>query len=47
MAVVFEFSEERSGENVREFLTLDSSQAWQGTLVTDGFSGRTACFDMA
>ncbi len=44
-AVVFEFSEGRSGENVREFLKLDSPQAWQGTLVTDGFSGYTACFD--
>lgn len=44
-AVVFEFSEGRSGENVREFLKLDTPQAWQGTLVTDGFSGYTACFD--
>ncbi len=43
--VVFEFSEGRSGENVREFLKLDTPQAWQGTLVTDGFSGYTACFD--
>jgi transposase len=41
-AVVFEFSETRSGENVREFLRLDSPNAWQGTLVTDGFSGYTA-----
>ena len=38
-AVVFEFSETRSGENVREFLRLDTPLAWQGTLVTDGFSG--------
>jgi transposase len=38
-AVVFEFSETRSGENVREFLRLDTPQAWKGTLVTDGFSG--------
>ncbi|WP_291015357.1 IS66 family transposase [Hydrogenophaga sp.] len=38
-AVVFEFCESRSGENVREFLRLDTPQAWQGTLVTDGFSG--------
>jgi transposase len=44
-AVVFEFSEGRSGENVRDFLKLDSPHAWQGTLVTDGFSGYTACFD--
>lgn len=44
-SVVFEFSEGRSGENVREFLKLDTPHAWQGTLVTDGFSGYTACFD--
>jgi transposase len=44
-AVVFEFSEGRSGENVREFLRLSTPNAWQGTLVTDGFSGYTACFD--
>ena len=44
-AVVFEFSEGRGGENVRAFLQLDTPQAWQGTLVTDGFSGYTACFD--
>ncbi|MEY2872688.1 MAG: hypothetical protein RLZZ373_59 [Pseudomonadota bacterium] len=41
-AVVFEFSETRAGENVREFLKLDTPQAWQGTLVTDGFSGYNA-----
>src|SRR5574343_1000152 len=41
-AVVFEFCETRSGENVREFLKLDTPRAWQGTLVTDGFSGYTA-----
>jgi len=41
-AVVFEFSETRSGENVREFLKLDTPQAWRGTLVTDGFSGYNA-----
>jgi transposase len=38
-AVVFQFSETRSGENVHEFLRLDGADAWQGTLVTDGFSG--------
>jgi len=41
-AVVFEFSESRSGENVREFLRLDTPKAWRGTLVTDGFSGYNA-----
>ncbi len=44
-AVVFQFSESRSGENVREFLRLDTPQAWQGTLVTDGSSGYSACFE--
>ncbi|SEB19849.1 Transposase [Variovorax sp. YR216] len=44
-AVVFEFSETRSGENVREFLQLETPSAWKGTLVTDGFSGYRACFD--
>lgn len=32
-AVVFEFSETRSGENVREFLRLNTPNAWKGTLV--------------
>ena len=41
-AVVFEFCETRAGENVREFLKLDTPLAWKGTLVTDGFSGYTA-----
>jgi len=41
-AVVFEFSQTRSGENVREFLQLDTPRAWRGTLVTDGFSGYNA-----
>jgi transposase len=41
-AVVFQFAEGRSGENVQQFLQLDTPQAWQGTLVTDGFSGYTA-----
>jgi transposase len=45
-AVVFDFSETRSGENVREFLQLDTPYAWQGTLVTDGFSGYRGCVDM-
>lgn len=44
-AVVFEFSDTRSGHNVREFLQLDTPQAWQGTLVTDGFGGYSGCFD--
>jgi len=41
-AVVFRFAEGRSGENVQQFLQLDTPHAWQGTLVTDGFSGYTA-----
>jgi transposase len=45
-AVVFDFSETRSGENVREFLQLDTPGAWKGTLVTDGFGGYRGCVDM-
>lgn len=44
-AVVYEFCETRSGENVREFLQLDTPQAWKATLVTDGFSGYSACVE--
>ena len=44
-AVVFEFCETRSGENVRDFLKLETNQAWKGTLVTDGFSGYTGCVE--
>jgi transposase len=44
-AVVFNFAETRSGENVRAFLRQDSEQAWKGTLVTDGFSGYKASFE--
>lgn len=35
----------RSGENVRDFLQLETPNAWKGTLVTDGFSGYSACVD--
>jgi transposase len=44
-AVVFNFAETRSGENVRTFLRQDSEQDWTGTLVTDGFSGYKATFE--
>jgi transposase len=44
-AVVFEFCETRSGENVRDFLKLETNQAWKGTLVTDGFSGYAGCIE--
>ena len=44
-AVVFEFCETRSGENVRDFLKLETDQAWKGTLVTDGFSGYAGCVE--
>jgi transposase len=42
-AVVFDFSETRSGENVREFLRLGTPSAWQGTLIAEGFSGYRGC----
>lgn len=44
-AVVFNFAETRSGENVRGFLRQDTEHAWKGTLVTDGFSGYKATFE--
>ena len=48
-AVVFNFAETRSGENVRAFLGQDGAQGsnkgWTGALVTDGFSGYKATFE--
>ncbi|WP_418319047.1 IS66 family transposase [Piscinibacter sakaiensis] len=44
-AVVFNFAETRSGENVRDFLGLEGDKPWKGTLVTDGFSGYRATFE--
>jgi transposase len=44
-AVVFNFAETRSGENVREFLGQNGKQPWMGKLVTDGFSGYHATFE--
>ncbi|WP_155633636.1 IS66 family transposase [Burkholderia cepacia] len=46
-AEVFRSSETGSGENVREFLRQETSATWQGTLVTDGFSGYAAYVDKA
>jgi hypothetical protein len=45
-AVVFNFADSRSGENVRQFLQLPGPQGWKGKLVTDDFSGYKACFEM-
>lgn len=44
-AVVFNFAETRSGENVREFLGHNGDRPWKGKLVTDGFSGYQALFE--
>jgi transposase len=44
-AVVFNFAETRSGENVREFLGQNGAHPWKGKLVTDGFSGYKATFE--
>ncbi|MCE2692603.1 MAG: IS66 family transposase [Rubrivivax sp.] len=44
-AVVFNFSETRSGDNVREFLGQNGEDPWKGKLVTDGFSGYNATFE--
>lgn len=48
-AVVFNFAETRNGDNVRGFLRQDDpthEQGWNGTLVTDGFSGYKATFKL-
>jgi transposase len=45
-AVVFDFAEGRSGENVRGFLGLGKERGWKGKLVTDDFSGYKACFEL-
>ncbi len=45
-AVVYRFADSRSGVNVRQFLGLEGGgQAWQGTLVTDDYTGYKACFE--
>jgi hypothetical protein len=44
-AVVFNFAETRSGENVRDFLGQNGEHPWKGKLVTDGFSGYKATFE--
>jgi transposase len=45
-AVVFDFADSRSGENVRGFLGLSKDGGWKGKLVTDDFSGYKACFEL-
>ncbi len=48
-AVVFDFAETRGGQHVRDFLGLPgtaSKSGWQGSLVTDDFSGYKALFDL-
>jgi transposase len=48
-AVVFNFTESRGGQHVREFLGLPNHAdrpPWQGRLVTDDFSGYKACFEL-
>ena len=44
-AVVFDFADSRSGQNVRDFLGLPGKDGWKGKLVTDDFSGYKACFE--
>ncbi|MBK7615620.1 MAG: IS66 family transposase [Burkholderiales bacterium] len=48
-AVVFDFAESRGGQHVRSFLGLKGhpqNPGWQGSLVTDDFSGYKACFEL-
>jgi len=44
-AVVYRFADSRSGLNVRQFLGLEEGRPWQGTLVTDDYTGYKACFE--
>jgi transposase len=48
-AVVFDFAETRGGQHARDFLGLPgnaSKLGWQGSLVTDDFSGYNALFEL-
>lgn len=48
-AVVFDFTESRGGQYVREFLGLSGRAdraPWKGRLVVDDFSGYKACFEL-
>lgn len=48
-AVVFDFAETRGGQHVRDFLGLPGTTdkpGWQGSLVTDDFSGYKALFEL-
>ncbi|MGH7633195.1 MAG: IS66 family transposase, partial [Gemmatimonadaceae bacterium] len=48
-AVVFDFTESRAGQHVREFLGLSGRAdraPWKGRLITDDFSGYKACFEL-
>ncbi len=44
-AVVYRFADSGSGVTVRQFLGLEEGAAWQGTLVTDDYTGYKACFE--
>jgi transposase len=45
-AVVFDFADSRSGENVRGFLGLSKEGGWKGKLVTDDYKGYKACYEL-
>lgn len=48
-AVVFDFTDSRGGQHVRDFLGLPGTPGkpgWQGKLVCDDFSGYKACFEL-
>ena len=48
-AVVFNFTDSRGGQHVRDFLGLPGTEqtpGWKGKLVTDDFSGYKACFEL-
>ncbi len=43
-AVVYDFTDSRSGQHARSFLGTGTEQAWKGSLVCDDFSGYDALF---
>ncbi len=48
-AVVFDFTQSRGGQHLREFLGLpgtDQDPGWQGKLICDDFSGYKASFEL-
>jgi hypothetical protein len=45
-AVVYDFADNRSGANARDFLGLPGASGWQGKLLVDDFTGYVAAENM-